>query len=305
MSKKEFISRYLLIIRRLRKKPHSTFEEILEYVKTELELNGEEEIGFSKRTLQRDLVEIRSLFNIEISFSHTEGGYYIESDESDNMNFTRMVEAYDVFQSLNQIDLLKSYFHFEQRNTLGTEYIKPIIHAIRNRQRLRFNYYKDWNETSLRTIEPLVLKEYKGRWYLFGKEKNSKSIKTFALDRIRNMYLSGETFLFPHDFDAREYFKYCFGIYRPDGNSEEPQIITFKTSLTTGKYLLSQPFHESQKLIESADRSMTFSIHAYITPDLIMEILSLGANIHVLEPDSLKNEIIRILKATLKNYTSE
>ncbi len=55
MSKREYLSRYHLIIKKLRKSP-ATFEEILDFLKRESELQ-EYDFEISKRTFQRVQLE--------------------------------------------------------------------------------------------------------------------------------------------------------------------------------------------------------------------------------------------------------
>ena len=58
-------------------------------------------IGFSKRTLQRDIREIRNTFGIDIEYSKKAKGYFISQSDMEYMNFQRMIEAFDMFTSLN------------------------------------------------------------------------------------------------------------------------------------------------------------------------------------------------------------
>ncbi len=72
-------------------------------------------IGFSKRTLQRDIREIRKVFGIDIDYSKSAKGYYISQSETENMNFQRMIEAFDMFNSLNIAQDLAPFIHLEKR----------------------------------------------------------------------------------------------------------------------------------------------------------------------------------------------
>ncbi len=75
MSKRAYISRYLLIIKKLKTKPYSSLEEISSYINNKLEyLQMQDEdlnMGFSQRTFQRDMKEIKDLFGIDIEFSRS------------------------------------------------------------------------------------------------------------------------------------------------------------------------------------------------------------------------------------------
>ena len=78
-------------------------------------------LGFSKRTLQRDIKEIKNLLGIDIEFSRSLKGYFISESENKNMNFDRMMEAFDMFNSLNLAQDLTPYIHLEKRKPQGTE----------------------------------------------------------------------------------------------------------------------------------------------------------------------------------------
>src|ERR1035441_6265732 len=105
MSKRGYISRYLLILKKLKSKPFSTYEELQGYIENQFEyLQMQDDtlnIGFSKRTLQRDIREIRNIFGLDIEYSKSAKGYFISQSAMENMNFQRMMEAFDMFNSLN------------------------------------------------------------------------------------------------------------------------------------------------------------------------------------------------------------
>ena len=81
MSKRGYISRYTLIIKKLKVKPYSTFKELSSYIQHELEYMRKDDeeliVGFSTRTFQRDIREIRNIFKINIEYSKSQRGYFI------------------------------------------------------------------------------------------------------------------------------------------------------------------------------------------------------------------------------------
>ena len=81
MSKSGYISRYLLIIKKLKVKPYATYKELHRYIENQFEYMQMQEdilnIGFSKRTLQRDIHEISNILRIDIEYSKTSKGYFI------------------------------------------------------------------------------------------------------------------------------------------------------------------------------------------------------------------------------------
>mgnify|MGYP003965739843 CR=1 FL=1 len=175
MSKRAYISRYLLILKKLKAKPYSSYEELQSYIANQVEyLQMQDDtlkIAFSKRTLQRDIREISNNFGIDIEFSNKEKGYYISQSESENMNFQRMIEAFDMFNSLNLAQDLTPYIFLEKRKPQGTENLYGLLHAIKNKFQIKFEYHKFWEDIiSQRITEPYALKEYKNRWYVLAKD---------------------------------------------------------------------------------------------------------------------------------------
>lgn len=88
MSKRGYISRYMMLIKRLKGRPFSTFEDLELYVTRQLtNLHMQDDtlnLGFSKRTLQRDIREIRTLFGIDITYDTSRKGYYGDSAQIDH-----------------------------------------------------------------------------------------------------------------------------------------------------------------------------------------------------------------------------
>ena len=217
MSKRGYISRYLLILKKLKVNPYSSYEELKAYMENQFEYmqmqDDNLQIGFSKRTLQRDLKEIRNVFGIDIEHSKPNNGYFITQNENENMNFQRMMEAFDMFNSLNLAQDLTPFIHLENRKPQGTEHLYGLLHAIKNKFKIKFTYHKFWDEEfSQRTVEPLALKEFKNRWYIIAKDCKDDTIKSFALDRLSNLEITNQTFLYPANYSIEQSYRYCFGI---------------------------------------------------------------------------------------------
>lgn len=70
--------RYILIIQELSgKKKYTPADELISYLNLQMELRGYE-VGLSIRTLQRDIAEIESMFEIEIKNRRREGYFIME-----------------------------------------------------------------------------------------------------------------------------------------------------------------------------------------------------------------------------------
>lgn len=298
MSKREAISRYNLIIKKVRKQP-VTLSEIMDYLKLESEIQGYN-FNVSQRTFQRDLEEIRSIYNIEIKYDFSRKIYYIDYEEQPDIS-DRIMEAFDVFNSLNLTERLSDYIHFEKRKSQGTENLYGILHAIKNTFQISFNYHKFWeNDITERNAKPYALKEFKNRWYLIALDLNDDTIKSFALDRLRDLEISKKHFVYPVDFNITNYYKFCFGIVRP--NEDVPEEIILSLTPFQGRYIKSLPLHESQEILIDNEKELRIRLKLYLTYDFIMELLSMGENLKILQPKSLINQLIKKYQSALNQY---
>jgi predicted DNA-binding transcriptional regulator YafY len=302
MSKKQFLKRYILIIGKLRKKPAS-FEEIDRYLQLQSEIDGENYV-ISKRTFQRDLQEIQSLYNIVILFNRSENTYEITEDANEERN-ERLIESFELYSALNVSDNLSRDIIFEKRRPLGTENLHGILHAIKNKLQIAFKYEKYLGENNgieARNVSPLALKESRYRWYLIALDKKDGHIKSFGLDRISDLEISSIKFNPTENEKVDSLFKYSFGVTNDPGI---PEKIILSLSPEQGKYIKSLPLHVSQKELVNNNNEYRIELTIHPTYDFIMEILSLGREVKVIKPESLQLEIIKILKDSLESYTSE
>lgn len=77
--------------------------------------------------------------------------------------------------------------------------------AIRAAKRVRFSYESHAREASAREVEPYAVLHIDDRWYLIGRCLTRKAIRTFRLDRVKDLRDGGKTFVRPQGFDARAY----------------------------------------------------------------------------------------------------
>ena len=298
MARRDSIQRINIIVNFLRKKP-ADFKEILSH----LEKKSVEEsynYAISQKTFKRDLDLIASLLEVEIEYSHFLKKYKIVQEAENEINI-RIAEAYDTFNALKLASDISQFIFFEKRKAIGTEHLSAILYAIKNRKMVRFSYLKYWeSEAKKRIAIPLALKENKNRWYLIAFDENNGTIKTFGLDRISNLSVTESGFIYPEKMDVDLLFKNSFGIINDEDFEAQEVILAFTPF--QAKYIKSLPLHASQEIIFENEKECHLKLFVQPTEDLIMEILSHGANVKVLEPESLKNEIKMRLKKSLNRY---
>jgi len=287
MSQKEKITRFNLIISKLRRKS-CTFNEISYYLEDQSGLQ-ECNLGISKRTFDRDRIDIRELFNISIEWDANRKVYFLNMEGQPEMN-TRILEAFDTFNALNITDRLSDHIHFENRKAAGTENLHGLLHAIQNRVQVAFEYKKYWDEKpSLKTVSPYALKEFRNRWYLVGEDTLLQELRIYALDRLTELTVTKEKFVYPEGFSVNEYFRNSFGIIVHNGQPAEEVVLSF--SPDQGKYIRSLPLHHSQQILADTEEEFRIRLNLVVTYDFEMEILSYGQEVKVMAPERLKREV--------------
>ena len=77
--------------------------------------------------------------------------------------------------------------------------------AIRNSHRIRFHYQSHKEAATQREIEPYAVLHVDARWYLIGHCLSRQDLRTFRLDRVSHLEVTGATFTRPPGFDGRAY----------------------------------------------------------------------------------------------------
>ena len=219
------------------------------------------------------------------------------------MNFQRMLEAFDMFNSLNLAQDLKPYIHLENRAPQGTENLYGLLHAIKNNLQIEFSHKKFWeDQTKNRKVEPYALKEFKNRWYLVAKDLVDNSIKTFGLDRLTELHITRTKFIYPNNFDVREKFRFFFGIISPNELLPDEIILSFDPD--QGRFVKSLPLHSTQEIVLENEAEFRIRLKICVTRDFVMELLSFGDSVKVIEPTSLIEKMKQIYAKAIALYSN-
>ena len=194
----------------------------------------------------------------------------------------------------------KDFIDFEKVPEIwGSDFLPDIIKSIRNKKVLEI-YYQPFYEDKpyFIRVHPYLLKEYHYRWYLIGLNESKRELRTYGLDRIWEIKESDLPFI-TKNFNARDYFKNSVGIISPPG---EPPRIRIEVMKPQASYLVTQPLHFSQSIESESDKNIVFNYRVHPTYEFKALLLGLGCDVKVLEPESLKNDIIRELTDAISAY---
>lgn len=179
-------------------------------------------------------------------------------------------------------------------------HLPVIINAMKRDRCIRFAYRSYTrsvgNEGVL--IEPYFVKIFKQKWYVIGMHRVDTRIKTYALDRMRDLVITDQPFAMPAGFDPERFFANYFGITT---SRSEPRDIVLRVEPTQAKYLRALPLHHSQQE-QLQDSCSIFRYRMCITYDLREELLSMGPNIEVVAPLELRTMMRDDLRRALDLY---
>ena len=189
-----------------------------------------------------------------------------------------------------------------------------LFSAISHKQVIKIQYYRfdNINNHHDTIVHPYLLKEYNRRWYLICAAESDQKLLTFALDRIISTETLPAHIYKEYDGNLQERYEDIVGVTLYDNKPLEH--IVFWVSDESKHYVMTKPIHESQrnytheretelrKTYPMLTNGAFFSIDCIVNYELIRELMSFGKDLLVLEPLSIKNEIIEKISTNLEGY---
>ncbi len=242
-------------------------------------------------------------------------GFYIQTKSG--LNFIdKSEDAEKKFFSLQNIcfhgNLLENedsakYIQTERNALIENKYFSDILNACQSKNIIYFAYQSFWeDEKKNYELEPYLIKAFRNRWYLVGKDIKTKQIRSFSLDRFHDFKLKKKdnTFKMETPFDAEDFYKDCFGISKPYEKNKKPEDIELIFEKTQGKYVKNLPLHNSQEIVNESDGEVHIKLHVYITYEFVQEILHFGETVKVLSPQSLVETMKKVSEQMLDYYAN-
>ncbi|MDE6770837.1 MAG: WYL domain-containing protein [Muribaculaceae bacterium] len=296
---RDLISRYVWIVDTLTRYERLTRQQLNKlWVRSALS-KGEE---MPERTFFNYRRAIEENFQIDI-LCDKQGRYYIHPQNSRQTRaFTNwMLDSYAVSSAIKGSDAPMDRVEIEDVPS-AREFLPAVLDAIRNSHRISFTYAgfnRSRAEHDIR-FHPYFLKRYKQRWYMIGLKEKSNDIRTYALDRVKEMVTLDESFEKPADLELNDLFGNIIGVT----TSQAPvRTVRLQTTPRQAKYFRALPLHPSQQETIHDDYSI-FTYQLKLNYELAHEILALGDAVKVLDPPELKAMVITQLQAALNQYDS-
>ncbi|EKP95531.1 helix-turn-helix transcriptional regulator [Thermaerobacter subterraneus] len=165
--------------------------------------------------------------------------------------------------------------------------------------RLRY-YTASRDQETTRLVEPYHLRYYDGAWYVAGFCRWRQDVRTFAVDRIREIQVLAETFPppTPDRFSPDVYFGEAWRLQR----GAERQKVVVRFHPPQARYVRGRTWHPSQESREEQDGSLVLSFRVLGTEEIMRWLLQFGAGVEVLEPASLREAMVAEVEAMARLY---
>ena len=164
---------------------------------------------------------------------------------------------------------------------------------------MRYNRFYSLGEKE-HIVEPYGLKQCEKRWYLIARADKNDSLTVFAIDRIKEIIETKESFKFDEHLNLKTYFDEVIGVnvdYEYD--VEEVRIKAFGNS----RYFIENlPIHKSQHITDRNKDYIEFQYTLRPEPNFQQTLFKFGQDIEILSPEWLREEMIWRAEETLKRY---
>ena len=178
--------------------------------------------------------------------------------------------------------------------------IQKLHDAVLARRTVRMRYRTGrTGAVATRALDPYRVWYRSGGLYVVGLDHKSREIRTFAVERIRQLEATEQPFEVPESFDFDTYIGSSFGVI-----AEPATRVRIRFDRRWASYVEEHTWHPSQSLGPAPTGGVELTMEVGGTAELRSLVLSFGSGAEVLEPESLRGEVEQELADALQRYTA-
>lgn len=179
--------------------------------------------------------------------------------------------------------------------------IDLLLQAVFQLHKLRISYRKANKETSERVLRPygIVIKEM--TWYLVGYCEQSLAVRMLRCDRIIECKCLSDSFVYPKDFDLREYYREALSNFKEKCSIEEQFPVTMTINEAAFCHLKGLDY----KVLSHEKNQYRICVNLYGEREAENDYWNLFLNATEIEPKKVRDSIYRKLADKLNNWRQE
>jgi predicted DNA-binding transcriptional regulator YafY len=200
---------------------------------------------------------------------------------------------------------MSSRFHLDPKGWFSTgprpEFLKLVAEAVWSEKRIIIKY-DSWTQVSERLVEPMGLVLKGGIWYLVGRRE--AGMRTYRMSQILALTLTEEQFQRPADFDLPKHWQEATSSFEREVYVGVAKVRATKIGLSRLKDISQRckDAIEAQTIEFDADGWATFEMPIEEDRWASREMTRAGAEVEVLEPETLRTRMIEIATRLAKSY---
>ena len=291
-------------------------------------------LEISPATFKRDLAKLRNRLNIPVIFDKDLTGYKLDvtndREELPGLWFSQeeILALLTIQHMIGQLEpgllspklkpLQKRLDHMLSSHGLNAQMLAKrvrLVHAGKRRlhlkcfealtratlerKRIKIDHYNRQTGVSVvRVISPQQLIHYRDNWYVDSWCHLRDEIRSFAVDAIPDCELLSDDAKDVNPDQLRLAMSSGYGIF----GGQATAWAKLKFSSERARWVRLEEWHPEQKTKDLADGSYVIEVPYSDERELLADVLKYGADVEVLEPESLRASIRTILEKNIKRY---
>ena len=196
---------------------------------------------------------------------------------------------------------VNSRLHFDPidwfRAAVPTDHLQAIAHCVWN-QRIAAMRYESWKGEKTRTIKPLGLILKAGIWYTAALADESREPRIYRLSNILQLAITETKFRRPKKFDLAEFWKQSTQRFETEIYRDEATLLVTPRGMKRLQELSAAVGEAAKRsaMADSANAGWTKVVVPIESNEFAAgQLLSIGADVRVLEPQTLRTSIRKLL----------
>ena len=175
-----------------------------------------------------------------------------------------------------------------------------VAAALLTRRQLHaVSIHRQTKQPTTRELSPQRLVSYRDNWYLDAWCHLRKALRTFSLDTLEEVRVSDDTAEDISADDLDQHFANSYGIFA--GKAAHSAVLRFSPSVTG--WIEREQWHPEQTSHTLANGGIELTVPYGVATELIRDILRWGADVEVIAPVALRDQVKAQLMAMVKIYS--
>lgn len=180
-----------------------------------------------------------------------------------------------------------------------TMVMNRIIEAVIKEETIHSLYYTmSRDKETERMIDPYYLVPRGGHLYLIGYCHEREGVRTFRINRFRQVELTGKRCFMEDDFDIDAYLTHVWGI------QGGPQEVTFKVRFSpqVARYIKEESYESEPIVTDLDDGSILLEVTVKGTDEFLRWMRQYGRDAELLEPQEYRQQMLEEIREMEKMY---